>query len=254
MQLSAQSWNTIATDAQGDDHNFGMDAESLEFRYSAAEDSIYIKLNHYTARAGDFGYAIALDTNLNPNDGSPVPQNNLVSGSPNLSMNYNLILYVYQNFVFPGLNVETYNGVGAVWSASISIDTSDQFSLTIGIRLSDIGDVSEMNIIAFTGSFDISPAGAGPSDAIPDNTYAEIRKSGIGLTELDNTVGLFPNPAQDEFYLQYTGMISLFDVVGNRIGTKYVVENEPVHCDDLLPGMYIVTTQEGQVLTKLLKQ
>ncbi len=252
MQISAQSWTNIASDKNGDDHAFNTDAQSLNFRYSAGEDSIYIRLNHYNARGGDFGYAVALDTNLNPNDGAAAPQNNLVSGSPNLSMKYDLILYVYQNGFFPGVYVDTYDAQSGIWNANIMVDTSDQYSVTLGISLSDLGGKTEFNLIAFTGSFDIAPGGAGPSDVIPDSNYGEIRKSGIGQTEFQRQTGLFPVPAKDYFYLEYSGSIVLFDLQGKRLDSKEVAFNQPIPCGDLSPGVYLIATQQGIPLTKLI--
>ena len=253
LHSHAQNWTNIGLDKNGDDHAFNGDAQSLDFRYNAAGDSIFFRINQFNARGGDFGYALALDTNLNTSDGVPVPQNNLVSATPNLSMNYDLIIYVYQNSFFPGVFADSYDAQSNIWMAHIDVDTNDQFSTIIGFPLSDLDGKREMNVLAFTGSFDIAPGGAGPSDVMPNSTYAEVRESGIGQREFGMEFGVYPNPARDHVFINYSGAVSLWNTSGVLITEKRVQAPEALSCIDLEPGMYYITTVEGIYLSSFVK-
>lgn len=253
-QVSAQGWTSIATDPSGDDYSQRPDADELEFKYNTNRDSLFLRLFHYTARGGDFGFIVAIDTNLNPADGAIIQQSNLQSGVPNLSMNYDVIMYIFQNGLFPKIEMETLNSSGGRWSLNVSVDTSNQHCLVISFRVADIGGKTDLNVVAFTGSFDIGPFGAGPSDVIPDNGYAKIRGPGVSLPEVKAEAEIYPIPAEDHFYLNYQGLVCFYDLQGRKVKETLVLKNEPIACDDLKPSLYNLTTSFQKPLGKLLKK
>lgn len=249
--LMSQSFVSLATDPAGDDYPSNPDATQLLYAFSANGDSLYLKLVHQNDRSGDFGYAFALDTNLITTDGSAVNQTNLKSGTPNTSLQYDLVLYLYQNIFFPGLNVDALDANGNPWAANFSIDTTDSKALVLGIPISDLNGKKEFNVLGFTGTFDIGPGGAGPSDVIPNTGFGQIREQGVGLEEQSLVAALFPNPCQGILYLAYEGEVSLWNLQGQKVKSLYAHRGTPLNLSSLPKGHYLLTGENGGVLGKV---
>src|SRR5690606_35589040 len=249
--LSAQNFKTLATDQSGDDYNHSLDATEFASALSTNQDSIFFKISHNHARPGDFGYMIALDTNSNPADGSAINQTNLYSSSPNNSMNYDLLIFVYQNSWFPPVILEVYDVSGMPTTLNFEIDTADDYSLTMKFAFADIGGDEAMNIIAGVGSFDISSSG--PSDIIPNTNYIEL-VNGTTLSSSEQLVstGFYPNPTQGFVTIAEKGCVEIFDITGScRISCEAEAgQNIDIH--HLPTGVYIF--RQNGISTKLLKE
>lgn len=244
---SAQTYISIGTDTQGDDHN--TDAKELLFRMNATDDTLQIKLEHYGTRQGDFGYALALDTNLTPGDGTPIPQHNLYSGAPNTSMNYDVMLYAYQNSFFPGVYTDAYVGNSPV-TFNYTIDTTNKNYVVFNIPISELGGKKEVNIIGCVGSFDILPGGAGPSDVIPNTTFSEVRESGVGISELNRQMKIHPNPSNGYLNFEFPTHVETLEIrdLSGRVLRQYTPEANSLKIDniDLPAGQYIAITRDGR--------
>lgn len=249
--LSAQSFKTLATDQSGDDFSQNMDVTEFASALSPNQDSIFFKITHNTVRPGDFGYMIALDTNSNPSDGKAINQANLYSGSPNTSMNYDLLVFVYQNAWFPPVILEAYDDSGMPTTLNFKIDTSDDYSLTMKFALADIGGDEAMNIIAGVGSFDISATG--PSDIIPNTSYVElVNGTTLGFPEVVFNIGFYPNPSGNFVVPTESGIVQVFDINGKKKLEAKVAAKERIDISQLPAGVYILH-QNGKA-TRFMKE
>lgn len=238
--LSAQSFKTLANDQSGDDFSQNMDVTEFASALSPNQDSIFFKITHNTARPADFGYMIALDTNSNPTDGKAINQANLYSGSPNNSMNYDLLVFVYQNAWFPPAILEAYDDSGMPTTLNFKIDTADDYSLTMKFALADIGGDEAMNIIAGVGSFDIRATG--PSDIIPNTNYVELINGTTMSTTSHNLDGSFyPNPAEDLLTIGERGLVEVYDISGMLKLSKELDTKGQIDISHLPTGYYSIT-------------
>lgn len=217
--LSAQNYISLGGDGSGDDHY--MDAKEITYSINSGQDSVFIRIHTYNPRGNDFGYALAIDTNLNTQDGYMMAQNSLKNQTPNTSMSYDVALYAYQNGFFPTVYTESYDGNASPSNISFDFDTTDSHFATFKIPLNQIGGNYDFNIIAFTGSFDISPAGAGPGDAMPDASFSSLRTSELTSLKLkSSSFSVYPNPAKNEISIDenYGGSnFELLDMSGKKI-------------------------------------
>lgn len=244
--LFAQNYISLGGDVAGDDNY--MDAKELTYSTNSSQDSLFIRIHTYNARGGDFGYAVTLDTNLNTQDGYSISQHNLKNQTPNTSMTYDVALYGYQNGFFPTVYTESYDGSGSPASINFSFDTTDTHFATFGIPLSEIGGNYDLNIVAFTGSFDISPVGAGPGDAIPDATYSSLRVSELGLTEkVTTSLSAYPNPVKDILYIESTNgkaNLEITDLTGKKVMDIDLEQTESISISHLNQGIYLLRNKE----------
>lgn len=252
-QAQAQTFTSIGTDVQND-HGFGLDAKELFYYTNSAEDTLFVKIETYSPRQGDFGFALAIDTNLVTSDGHLPVQNNISNNMPNTSMNFDVMLFAYQNSFFPGINIEAIEATGGTpASIGFTTDTIDPWNFVMGIPIADIGGDIEVNLVAFTGSFDISPAGAGPLDALPNSTYSEVRKTNIGLQEnIAQTINLYPNPTSK--YLKTSigfDKIDILSLNGKRIKTVLSDGSKRIDISDLPKGTYLIKV-DNSIPKKLL--
>ena len=251
----SQTYISIATDTQGDDHY--ADAKELAYRLNSAKDTLFIKIEHYNARGNDFGYAIALDTNTNPNDGFLMSQGNLKNQTPNTSMKYDIALYVYQNGFFPGVYTEAYGSDGMATTLPFDYDTTDQNSIVFALPLNSIGGNLNMNILAFTGSFDINPSGAGPGDVMPDNSFTELRTNTIGVEELAIAeFFIYPNPASSYIHLKNIGnmeVVQLRDMSGKILKEVNPQTDQGFDVRNISSGLYTLTSPGFKSIKVLIK-
>lgn len=246
--LSAQNFISLGGDPSGDDHF--MDAREIRYATNPTSDSLFIRIYSYNPRgSSDFGYAIILDTNLNTQDGYVMAQNNLKNQMPNNSMTYDLALYGYQNGFFPGVYTEAYDGSGNSSTIGFTFDTTGADFVTFGMSLNDIGGNYDVNIVGFTGSFDISPAGAGPGDAIPDATYSSLRTSELSLVNQNvSQISLYPNPAKNKVFIKSRRPGSnyiLTDLRGKKIMDINLSEENYFSTSHLKNGLYLFRNVEN---------
>lgn len=244
---NAQNFVSLANDKQGD--SFHIDAKELSYFLNTAEDSLFIKIEHYNSRTPSYGFILALDTNLNPNDGFSLLQNNMFNLAANLSMNYDLALYAYEFSNFPGLIVEAYASNGSLTQVPFGFDTSNAFYSIFSIPLSSIGGNADLNMVAFTGSFSISPGGSGPSDALPDDTFVELRASSISLKEQKTrSFSVYPNPAKDMISIEVIGdpkSFCLMDFNGKIIREIKNINTASISIEGLPKGIYFLKTEKA---------
>ena len=241
LLASSQTFKQVATDGTGDDHSFGLDITEVAYTLSINSDSLYVKITHNAPRGGDFGFALALDTNLNPNDGNVINQTNIF-GQANTSMKSDILLYAYQNGFFPGVYTEAYGPSGGTITVNFELDTVDAFYSVFRIPLTDLGGKIDFNLIGFTGGFDISASG--PSDAAPNSTFGQIRESQIGINEHTFDVGIYPNPAANFFYLKQSGSVKIYNLEGALVKSVEATSGKPIDCSSLVPGLYHVINND----------
>lgn len=251
--VSGQTFQSIATDGAGDDYSFGMDATGMSYAITANQDSLYVRIDHAVARGSDFGFAMALDTNLNPNDGQSINQTNIANGMPNTSMRYDLLFYAYQNGFFPGVFTEAYDPSGNLIPLNFELDTVDPFFSVFKFALTDLGNKRNFNLIGFTGAFDISASG--PSDAIPNSTFAQIREN-IGTGDLAVSPGysVYPNPAREFFYIEgFQDNIPLLIIsLTGQVVDEIVPEEGRFILSRKLSGLFIVRDKQGLFQRKMI--
>lgn len=246
LTANAQTFTSIGTDTQSD-HGFGLDAKELFYATNTTEDTLFVKIETFNARTGDFGFAIAIDTNLNPMDGMMHPQQSM-SSNPNTSMSFDVMVFAYQNGFFPGVWIDLVDSLGAVpLNNSITIDTVDLFNCIFTIPVADIGGDLEVNLVAFTGSFDIGPGGAGPRDAMPNATFSQVRKSNINIVENTmNSIKAYPNPAKGFIHVEgQFKQLSVLDMSGKSIKTFEPSIDQRYDISELSQGFYFIQADQG---------
>ena len=171
----SQQMTQIAEDPPGDCYTPNTDALNMYYHLKSSEDSIFFILETLHDRTVDYGFVLAMDTDLITSNGAPLSQINLFASTPNTSMNYDLVAFVYENSLFPGVVAVTYDKDFNVSSNIIpSIQLLSSKKISIGFQFSQIAPFGKLNLIGGTGSFDIGPGGAGVWDVIPDNQYSSI--------------------------------------------------------------------------------
>lgn len=245
----AQSFVSLATDVQGD--AFHIDAKELSYYLNNSEDTLFVKIEHYNPRTANFGFALALDTNLNPSDGFAMHQGSMFNQATNTSLNYDLALFAFQFVNAPGVNTEAYGANGLLSTTPFGFDTSNAQYSIFSIPLTSIGGNADLNLVAFTGTFTISPNGSGPSDAMPDDTFVALRASSIGVKEYTvPSLSVYPNPATDYLNIEVSEgvkSLTLTDLNGKLI-RKINVQNESgFNTKDLTKGMYVLRTEQSSI-------
>ena len=88
----------------------------------------------------------------------------------------------------------------------------------------------------------------------------QVNYSGVpsGLDENINPVNIFPNPASDKIYLDYTlpGMLKIYDLSGHLVKEHEVIPHESVNINNLPHGFYLLQLEFDDFIfqDKLLKQ
>lgn len=237
----SQTFTQLSTDIQGDDHSgFGMDAKSIGYLIDFSQDSIWFQIESWDNRHADWGYVVAVDTDMVALNGKAINQHNIASGTPNNDMTFDILIYVYENSFFPGINYEVHDTAGylpitgsyKVMSPTIAI---------IGMRLSDIDADGDMNIIGGVGSFDISATG--PSDVIP-NTGFGTTSSTISIEEnLALEFNMYPNPAKDHLFIKMDNssvndQVKIISVLGSEVYSGSL--ETKINTSNLENGLYMV--------------
>ena len=250
---SAQSYFSVGTDVLGDDAPFAVDVTDLSYAISPGQDSLYVKITHAKPRPISFGFALAIDTNLNTSDGSSINQTNIANNMPNTSMNYDLLLFGYQNSFVPGIYTEAYgSSSGIPINLDFELDTVDTYFSVFRIALDDIGGNYDLNLIGFCGGFDI--VSAGPSDAVPNSTYGEVRNGAIGQAEQKvSGFRTYPNPAHK--VVQVEGVkdgehILIRDTSGKVVQDLEVKDGE-IELPLPLDGLYFLQQEGGKNVLKM---
>lgn len=184
----SQNFQLLAEDAMNDDYPGFMDALLVSYAIDMPNDSLWIKIESHYDQNFDKGFVVALDTDLVVTNGQLLPQNNLYSGTPNNSMKYDIAVYVYQTIMVPGSTfIDVYNGNGdAINDVEVEASFPNTHVVVLKFKLSRLNPNGEFNLLAATGSFDINPGGAGPSDVVPNSGYMSIPVGLIGIPILSN--------------------------------------------------------------------
>lgn len=253
----AQTFVSIASDIQGDD--FYLDAKELSYYFNSTEDTLFVKIEHFDSRNPDFGFALALDTNLDPTDGFLMAQGSIKNQSPNISMNYDLAFYAYQNGFFPTVYTEAYGSDGMPTNTPFGFDTTNSHYSIFSIPLTSIGGNADLNLVSFTGSFDVSPVGAGPTDAMPNHTFAVLKASSIGIGEYAyKAPAVYPNPSNGYVTIEANENIKhlvLTDLNGKTIQKIDLEKRSGFNTESLAKGTYLLKSEENKIpITKILVQ
>jgi hypothetical protein len=77
---------------------------------------------------------------------------------------------------------------------------------------------------------------AGQCSLILQNVSEEI---------LENKMSFYPNPAHDQFTVNLTGQLKIYDVMGRLIKEKEVIKDQSIDCKEFAAGVYFVRVGEG---------
>ncbi|MEA3443884.1 MAG: T9SS type A sorting domain-containing protein [Bacteroidota bacterium] len=174
--IFSQNFIKLADDEINDDYPGFMDALAVYYAIDITVDSLWIKIESHNTQSSDRGFVIAFDTNLVVNDGFELWQNNLQSGQANNSMKFDIAVFVYQTCMVPGTTFyEARNKYGDIISdLNFNVSFHNDHFAEFRFQLSRLSSNAEFNLLAGTGSFDITPGGSGPSDIIPNTEYMSI--------------------------------------------------------------------------------
>ncbi|MCF8374010.1 MAG: T9SS type A sorting domain-containing protein [Bacteroidales bacterium] len=186
----SQNYTLLVEDAMNDDYPGFMDALMVYYAVDIPNDSLWVKIESHYDQGSDKGFVVAIDTDMVVTNGQVLPQNNLYSGTPNNSMKYDIAVYVYQTIMVPGSTFyNVYNGNGdVITDVEVEASFPNTHVAILRFKLSRISPNGEFNLLAATGSFDITPGGAGPSDIVPNSGF-------MTTTPSPNTIPILSNPA-----------------------------------------------------------
>lgn len=84
-----------------------------------------------------------------------------------------------------------------------------------------------------------------PSDVDISNDESCNEIYAVGLDEHESIIDLYPNPAQETLYLNYTGEVKIFDNLGKLILSIDHDENKAIDIANLNKGVYHILTEDG---------
>lgn len=250
-----QDFTLLGSDPSGDQtQTFGLDAKALSLAYDEAADSLWLQLETHDSIiiTEDWGFAIGFDTNEVTTDGMAW------NGSSNTSMNYDRKLTFLNNKFFPPTVTSLEDAQGNSITQVVDFTIVNPFTLIIRLKLSDVDDDINMNILAGTGSFD-----GQLYDDLPDASYFSTR-SILSVPDADSEIDLtvYPNPFLEQLTIAGSDAArgySLYSVSGQLIGSWQAMGNSQALTVDLsneVAGFYYlqVESKTGAVEThKLIK-
>lgn len=178
-QKSADIFTEIAQDPSGDSHSGLSDAKSLSYAFSSGGDTIYLRLETYEARSGEFGVAFGLNTDHDPQNGKPW------LGSTNNSVRWDYRVVVARNAIFePEPSMQIYSSSDQPLQAGHFTIVSPTV-IEVALSLAALNGDMSIGIVAGTGAFDI--AGSSAADDIPNSGYVMPMVSSVDPN--NSTVG-----------------------------------------------------------------
>jgi hypothetical protein len=226
---SAQTYLVIAKDTI-DAPSFTKDLKSVSYALDTAQDSLWIKLTYYNDIGGDFGSALGFDTNATPLDGQ-------TWGGANTSLKPDTSIYLERNGFFE-TDIRT--------SSTLirSITEVDTVTLVLNLAFSSVAPSGTLNLIAGTGSFDISLTKTVYDDA-PDSDYATIPIKLTGIDEMTSSpFSIFPNPAQHVLNVVLpegttNGNYRIYTLDGRQVGS-WNANTTQIDVSKFNQGMYLL--------------
>ena len=172
--------------------------------------------------------------------------NEISGGSANSTVTYSCIRNGYQgagNIALPPL-----------------FDTLNAYHLTATSPCAGSGTAAAASFIDLDNNYRPNPAGTNP-----DMGCYEINQTSVGVTEAANGIlnAVFPNPFNDNIYLNFndvvpTAYITVMDISGKKVIVKEMVNKDSFLLDttELASGIYLLEIiQENKITTvKLVKQ
>ena len=111
------------------------------------------------------------------------------------------------------------------------------------------GSVNASSTIAALNLYPNGMDGEPDSYFVDDVSFTEY---GVGLSELENSISIFPNPVNHHFTVMPTqkSEIQIFNLIGSKVYTQLNVENEfVIDCSAWKSGIYLLrlTGEDGSV-------
>lgn len=241
----AQTFISVATDPM--ENPPVHDLKGLYYALDEAQDSLWLRLTFYDTTGGDFGAALAFDTNLVTTDGS-------TWGGSNSSMNYDLVIYLERNGFFE----QDLRSSSTLVNSIVEEDST----VTLNFQFSVICPNGEFNLLAGTGGFDISTTGT-VYDDLPDNGYMTIpmAPTGISFPEISEAWMVYPNPASN--YIKISGPANtgentrfhLMSVDGRTVKSWHASNGQQIDVSGIQQGLYLLVkeNESGKLVTSQLQ-
>lgn len=256
----AQTYTVLTTDVSGDNYAGGVDipdAAKLSYRYNAAGDSIFFKMEFYTdiLPGDDLGLMLGLDTDQ-------VVTNHYIWNGSNTSMKYDYGIMMFQNGMMdPGhIYIEVGDPSSHVPLTAATITQPDPKTVILGMKASTVDPDGKFNIVAGVGFFDIASTGL-VNDEMPQTTYATVSKTGTSISDPvsgSRTLSVFPNPAGNQVSWDLTQTNSLADKrgfiydIGGKIVHTFMATDGVADISALPAGIYAIRL--GDLITMISKQ
>jgi hypothetical protein len=245
VQGFGQTFTLLANDPSGDvSLSFIADVQSLSYSIDNAQDSIWFKVQTYTAVGtnDDVGMMFGLDTNMIITDG-------LAWNGNNNSMKYDLGFLVFQNSMSPNYYGYLYSSSGSS-QVAITVQRPDNFTFIINTRLSLLDQDGSFNLLFGSGAFDILST-RDVYDDVPNSGYLTISPA-LGandIKEKKNSLEVYPNPAAGEIKIQIPGsfvQIDFYDATGRKMDSHHVNSASQLTIDvsDWETGIYFIAARD----------
>ena len=254
LSTQAQDFTVLANDPSGDAvQTFGLDAKRLSIAVDENADSLWFKIETHDpiVLTNDWGFTIAIDTNEVTTDGAAW------MGYANNSIGYERKITFLNNSFFPPTFTSLVDHQGNSISQDVSFTLQDPWVLIVRLKLSDIDDDINMNIVAGMGSFDDQIY-----DDMPDATYISSRSIlGTGPDDcscIGDMALIYPNPAQGILNVNNNSGLAksyrLFSTSGQLVGfwnAQPAYETTQINLDEHAAGFYFFQVENalGEMLT-----
>lgn len=237
----AQNYTLLNNDPNGDNPTLGLDLKSISWRYNLAQDSVWFKVESYTAitPTSDVGLMFGIDTNQVGTNG------HTWMGTTNSSMKYDQALFVYQNGWFSGY----YGELGDPGSANpvpVNVQLLNSNTLIINLKLSVLDPNKKFNMVLGSGGFSVSGTGQ-VYDDVPNTTFMTLQAnnpSSVWETPVLEAMKIFPNPARTQVHWDHApGRVHASDVVqlqdmSGRVIRSVAASEGRMPVEDLPAGIY----------------
>lgn len=236
LSIQAQDFELLVVDPEGDPSQSVADIKAVLWALDATQDTLLIKVQFHTSIAGDLGLLFGFDT-----DGDHLTGEDWMG--PNNSLNPEFLFSINRNFIDPSF----FYGESNMTLNYYTLEGEDDMEVIVHIARAQmpIFEDLEFNFIVGTGGFDITPSNRQTYDNAPDDTFLSINSTNAEEALAENSIRLFPNPAQDFAVITDDNLmgswILVYDSTGKLIWTKKALYPEVVlPCQNWSKGAYYV--------------
>ncbi len=260
INVSAQTFFPLGSDASGDHILTGPDIDSLYYAIDISQDSLWFKITTHDILT-DFGFYIFIDSDENPTNGFNIdePMSPIAHPSPNTSMKMdNRFIFVTRQGATEQSWTESWSASGGAFSSSTSFYTPNNSTIIINAILSDVDQLDgngSFNVIATSGE----PFFGRTIDYIPDNTSfnVQLATTAANLKNEMRLANIYPNPNLGKFVIELNSTTSntlfITELTGKIIHQEILTpdnKKQEINTNNLKKGLYLITIndQEGKTI------